>query len=82
MNRVFIIGGRSYNMASPTTQKLSLAGKHLEKEIDKASGKDTIGTFFQAEDESHRSKMTIGANLPYIIDRVPKIVPPYMVSVK
>lgn len=46
MNRVFIIGGRSYNMSDPTMQKLSLAGKHLEKEIDKTSGKDTFEEIF------------------------------------
>lgn len=46
MNRVFIIGGRSYNMADPTMQKLSLAGKHLGKEIDKASGKDIFEEIF------------------------------------
>ena len=46
MNRVFIIGGRSYNMADLTMQKLSLAGKHLGKEIDKASGKDTFEEIF------------------------------------
>ena len=46
MNRVFIIGGRSYNVSDPTIEKLSLAGKHLEKEIDKASGKDTFEEIF------------------------------------
>lgn len=46
MNKVFIIGGRSYNMAGPTIQGLSLAGKHLGKEIDKASGKDTFEEIF------------------------------------
>lgn len=46
MNRVFIIGGRSYNMADLTMQKLSLAGNHLGKEIDKASGKDTFEEIF------------------------------------
>lgn len=35
MNRVFIIGGRSYNVAVPTMEKLSLAGKHLKNEIKK-----------------------------------------------
>ena len=29
MNRVFIIGGRSYNVSDPTIEKLSLAGKPL-----------------------------------------------------
>lgn len=46
MNRVFIIGGQSYNMADLTMQKLSLAGKHLGKEIDKGSGKDTFEEIF------------------------------------
>lgn len=46
MNKVFIIGGRSYNMAGPTIQGLSLAGQHLGKEIDKASGKDTFEEIF------------------------------------
>ncbi len=46
MNRVFIIGGRSYNVSDPTIEKLSLAGKHLEKEINKASGKDTFEEIF------------------------------------
>lgn len=46
MNRVFIIGGRSYNMAVPTMQKLSLAGKHLEKEIEKVNSKDTFEEIF------------------------------------
>lgn len=46
MNRVFIIGGRSYNMADPTMQKLSLAGKYLGKDIDKVSGKDTFEEIF------------------------------------
>ena len=46
MNKVFIIGGRSYNMAGPTIQGLGLAGKHLGKEIDKASGKDTFEEIF------------------------------------
>ncbi|MBS6470134.1 MAG: hypothetical protein KH386_13425 [Bacteroides sp.] len=46
MNRVFIIGGRSYNMASPTTQKLSLAGKHLKNEIEKSSSKSTYEEIF------------------------------------
>lgn len=34
MNKVFIIGGRSYNVSNPTMKKLSLAGEHLEKEIE------------------------------------------------
>lgn len=46
MNRVFIIGGRSYNMADPTMQKLSLAGEHLEKEIEKSSSKGTYEEIF------------------------------------
>lgn len=31
MNRVFIIGGRSYNISDPTIEKLSLAGKEFEE---------------------------------------------------
>lgn len=31
MNRVFIIGGRSYNVSDPTIEKLSLAGKEFEE---------------------------------------------------
>lgn len=46
MNRVFIIGGRSYNVAEPTIKKLSLAGKHLEKEIEKVNNKDTLEEIF------------------------------------
>lgn len=46
MNRVFIIGGRSYNVSSPTMKKLSLAGEHLEKEIEKSSGKGTYEEIF------------------------------------
>lgn len=46
MNRVFIIGGRSYNVAEPTIKKLSLAGKHLEKEIEKVNNKDTFEEIF------------------------------------
>lgn len=46
MNRVFIIGGRSYNVSDPTIEKLSLAGKYLKNAIDKASGKDTFEEIF------------------------------------
>lgn len=46
MNRVFIIGGRSYNVAAPTMEKLSLAGKHLKNEIDKDCSNDTFEEIF------------------------------------
>lgn len=46
MNRVFIIGGRSYNVSDPTIENLSLAGKYLGKDIDKVSGKDTFEEIF------------------------------------
>lgn len=46
MNRVFIIGGRTYNVFNPTMKKLSLAGEHLEKEIEKSSGKGTYEEIF------------------------------------
>ena len=46
VSKVYIIGGRSYNVSDPTIEKLSLAGKHLGKEIDKASGKDTFEEIF------------------------------------
>lgn len=46
MNRVFIIGGRSYNVAAPTMEKLSLAGKHLKNEIGKTRSNDTFEEIF------------------------------------
>lgn len=46
MNRVFIIGGRSYNVAAPTMEKLSLAGEHLKNEIDKDCSNDTFEEIF------------------------------------
>lgn len=46
MNKVFIIGGRSYNVSNPTMKKLSLAGEHLEKEIEKSSSKSTYEEIF------------------------------------
>lgn len=32
MNRVFIIGGRAYNIAAPTVKRISLACKEMESE--------------------------------------------------
>ena len=32
MNRVFIIGGRAYNIAAPTVERISLACKEMETE--------------------------------------------------
>lgn len=32
MNRVFTIGGRAYNIATPTIKRISLAGKEIETE--------------------------------------------------
>lgn len=62
MNRVFIIGGRSYNMASPTTQKLSLAGKHLKNEIEKTRSNDTFEEIF-----NNMSKETLCKSLSCLI---------------
>lgn len=35
MNKVFIIGGRSYNVSDPTIRNLSLAGRLIEEEQKK-----------------------------------------------
>lgn len=35
MNKVFIIGGRSYNVSDPTIRNLSLAGRLIEEELEK-----------------------------------------------
>lgn len=35
MNKVFIIGGRSYNVSDPTISNLSLAGRLIEEEHEK-----------------------------------------------
>lgn len=48
MNKVFIIGGRSYNVSDPTIEKLSLAGKHLKNEIDKTCSNVTFEETFNS----------------------------------
>lgn len=50
-NRVFIIGGRSYNVADPTIKNLSLAGKEIEELPEK------VNSFSEAFDLMGKEKI-------------------------